>query len=39
VKANVYIDGFNLYYGGVKDTPYRWLNIAAMCPFAAGAGP
>jgi uncharacterized LabA/DUF88 family protein len=31
MKANVYVDGFNLYYGAVKDTPYRWLNIAAMC--------
>ena len=31
MKANVYIDGFNLYYGAVKNTPYRWLNIAAMC--------
>ena len=31
MKANVYVDGFNLYYGAVKSTPYRWLNIAAMC--------
>ncbi len=31
MKANIYIDGFNLYYGAVKGTPYRWLNIAAMC--------
>ena len=31
MKANVYVDGFNLYYGAVKDTPYRWLDIAAMC--------
>ena len=29
MKANVYVDGFNLYYGAVKNTPYRWLNIAA----------
>jgi len=29
--VNVYIDGFNLYYGAVKDTPYRWLDIAALC--------
>jgi uncharacterized LabA/DUF88 family protein len=25
---NVYIDGFNLYYGCLKDTPYRWLDLA-----------
>ena len=31
MKTNVYVDGFNLYYGAVKNTPYRWLNIAAMC--------
>jgi len=30
-KVNVYIDGFNLYYGAVKDTPYRWLDVAALC--------
>jgi len=31
MKANVYVDGFNLYYGAVKGTPYRWLNIARLC--------
>ena len=31
MKANVYVDGFNLYYGAVKNTPYRWLDISAMC--------
>lgn len=29
--ANVYVDGFNLYYGCLKDTPYRWLDIAKLC--------
>lgn len=29
--TNVYIDGFNLYYGCVKGTPYKWLNIAELC--------
>ena len=29
--ANVYVDGFNLYYGSLKDTPYRWLDIAKLC--------
>jgi hypothetical protein len=27
----VYIDGFNLYYGAVKDSPFRWLNVEALC--------
>jgi uncharacterized LabA/DUF88 family protein len=31
MKANVCVDGFNPYYGAVKNTPYRWLNIAALC--------
>ena len=29
--ANVYVDGFNVYYGCLKETPYRWLNLAALC--------
>lgn len=29
--ANVYVDGFNLYYGCLKDTQFRWLDIAALC--------
>lgn len=31
MKANIYVDGFNLYYGAVKDTPFRWLDIAVLC--------
>lgn len=27
----VYIDGFNLYNGAVKRTPYKWLNVAEVC--------
>lgn len=26
-RSIVYIDGFNLYYGTVRDTPWKWLNI------------
>lgn len=26
-RSIVYIDGFNLYYGAVKDGPNKWLNI------------
>ena len=29
----VYIDGFNLFYGAVKDTPYKWLDISRLCNF------
>lgn len=30
-KTYVYVDGFNLYYGAVKDTPYKWLDIRKLC--------
>jgi hypothetical protein len=31
VGTNVYVDGFNLYYGALRKTPYKWLNIAQLC--------
>jgi uncharacterized LabA/DUF88 family protein len=31
LRTIVYVDGFNLYYGCLKGTPYRWLNIAELC--------
>lgn len=31
MKANIYVDGFNLYYGALKNTPFRWLDIAKLC--------
>ena len=31
MKTVVYIDGFNLYYGALKSTPYRWLDLAKLC--------
>src|SRR5215469_12613833 len=30
-RVNVYIDGFNLYYGAVKSSPYKWLDLGALC--------
>ena len=27
VRTYIYIDGFNLYYGSVKNTPYKWLDV------------
>ena len=29
--ANVYIDGFNLYYGSLKKTSFKWLDLLALC--------
>ena len=31
MKTNVYIDGFNFYYGAVKNSSYKWLNLDQMC--------
>ncbi len=28
--VNLYIDGFNLYYGALKRTPYKWLDLAKL---------
>ena len=28
--TNLYIDGFNLYYRALKDTPFRWLDLRKM---------
>lgn len=30
MRTYVYVDGFNLYYGAVKGTSYKWLNIAEL---------
>ena len=30
-SVNVYIDGFNLYYGALKQTPYKWLDLSRLC--------
>ena len=29
--AIVYVDGFNLYYGSLKRTPYKWLDLGRLC--------
>ena len=31
LRTNVYVDGFNLYYGCLKGTPYKWLDLDALC--------
>jgi DNA-binding NarL/FixJ family response regulator len=30
-SVNVYVDGFNLYYGCLQGTQYQWLDIGALC--------
>lgn len=31
MRTRVYVDGFNLYYGALKGTPYKWLDLAQLC--------
>lgn len=33
MKTVVYVDGFNLYYGALKGTPFKWLNIWQLCQY------
>ena len=28
--TNIYVDGFNLYYRALKDTPFRWLDLRKL---------
>lgn len=29
-RTSVYIDGFNLYFGALRNTPYRWLDVGRL---------
>lgn len=29
-KTAVYIDGYNLYYGRLRNTAYKWLDVVAL---------
>ncbi len=31
MRTAIYIDGFNLYYGAVRHTKYKWLNPKLLC--------
>jgi NYN domain len=31
MKTNVYIDGFNLYFRLLRNSPYKWLNLSRLC--------
>ena len=30
MNTRVYVDGFNLYYGAVKDSPFKWLDLVEL---------
>jgi uncharacterized LabA/DUF88 family protein len=31
MRTYVYVDAFNLYYGCLRGSPYRWLDLVALC--------
>jgi uncharacterized LabA/DUF88 family protein len=33
LRTIIYVDGFNLYYGALRKTPYRWLNLQALFQY------
>src|SRR5579885_2614118 len=37
MRTNAHVDAFNLYYGSVKDTPYKWLDLAKYLSAALPA--
>jgi hypothetical protein len=30
MRTFVYVDGFNLYYGALRGTPWKWLDLTAL---------
>lgn len=30
MKTNIYVDGFNLYYGCLRGSPYKWLDLYSL---------
>ncbi len=30
MKTTIYIDGYNLYYGVLRNTPYKWLDVVKL---------
>ena len=30
MRTYVYVDGFNLYYGALKDTAWKWIDLPAL---------
>ena len=34
MKTIVYVDGFNLYYRALRNSPHKWLNLHMLCVAA-----
>ena len=38
MRTRIYVDGFNLYYGALKGTPFKWLNLVELARQLLPAG-
>ena len=38
MRTRVYVDGFNLYYGALKGTPFKWLDLVRLAYQLLPAG-
>ena len=38
MRTRVYVDGFNLYYGALKDTPFKWLDPVRLAQLLVPRG-
>lgn len=36
LRTTVYIDGFNFYYGQLRNTPFKWLNLTKLFKSVLG---
>jgi len=42
LRTRIHVDGYNLYYGCLKSTPYKWLDLMALferCILPSSAPP
>lgn len=37
MRTYIYVDGFNLYYGALKNTAYKWVDLKALFSKVLGA--
>ncbi len=37
MRTSVYVDGFNLYFRALKNTPHRWLDLHELCQQLLGS--
>ncbi len=36
MRTYIYVDGFNLYYGALKGTAWKWLDLLVILPHWIG---